>query len=184
MNRKMLSTRDLCYIGLSVAVIAVLAQIALPLPGGVPFSLQTFAVPLVAIVMGAKKGFIAAIVYILLGAVGVRVFAGFSGGLQTLVGPTGGYLLSFPFMALVVGLGADSGSKLKLAICLAAGSILNLSMGTLQLAFVNQLGLIQAFLAGMAPFIFIEVIKMNLAFQTGLRIRQTVNKIPVREAVG
>ena len=106
------------------------------------------------------------------------VFVGFSGGFHIIAGPMGGYLLSYPIMAFVVGAGADSGSKPKLAICLAIGSILNLLIGTLQLAFVNQIGIIQAFFAAMAPFILVEAIKMNLAYQIGQRVRLAVAGIP------
>ncbi len=72
--------RDICYIALFTALIAVLAQISIPLPGGVPLTLQTFAVPLAGLVLGSKRGTIATAVYVLLGAVGVPVFAGFSVG--------------------------------------------------------------------------------------------------------
>ncbi len=71
---KRVSTRSIVITGMFAAVIAVLAQVALPMPSGVPVTLQTFAIALTGVVLGAKLGMAAAGVYILLGAVGVPVF--------------------------------------------------------------------------------------------------------------
>ena len=72
--------RDLVYIAVFTAIIAVLAQISIPMPGGVPMTLQTFAVPLAGLVLGTKRGTLSALLYVLLGTLGVPVFAGLSGG--------------------------------------------------------------------------------------------------------
>ena len=89
------NTRDICYIALFTAVIAVMAQISIPMPLGVPMTMQTFAITLAAVVLGAKFSTLSTFIYLLLGAVGVPVLAGFSGGLDKFVGPTGGFLFSF-----------------------------------------------------------------------------------------
>ena len=90
------SVRDICYAGLFAAVIAVMAQISIPMPLGVPMTMQTFAITLAAVVLGSKLSAIASLVYLALGAVGVPVLANFSGGFDKFVGPTGGFLISFP----------------------------------------------------------------------------------------
>ena len=102
MNNK---TYDLATMGLMAAVTAIMAQIAIPMPQGVPMTLQTFAVTLAGIILGSKRGAISMLIYLLLGAVGLPVFSGFRGGLGMLVGPTGGFLISFPIMAFIIGLG-------------------------------------------------------------------------------
>ena len=168
--------RDMCSTALFTAVIAVLAQISVPMPLGVPLTLQTFAVPFTGIILGAKKGVAAVVVYLLLGALGAPVFTGFSGGFHRIIGPWGGFLLSFPFMALIVGLGADSGRKFWLAASLAAGSAVNLSMGTLQFALVSGVGLKEAFFAAAAPFIIIETLKMAAAFGAGGSVKHILKK--------
>jgi len=178
---KKLTIRDLCFIGIFVAVIAVLAQVSIPMPLGVPLTLQTFAVPLAAIVLGAKKGCIAAIVYMLLGAFGAPVFTGFGGGLHRITGPWGGFILSYPFMALIIGWGADrhDGSRrghVLLAVCLLLGSLLNLSMGTVQHSFVNEISLLASFASAFAPFIIVEMLKMAMAFVAGLQIRRILER--------
>ena len=101
------SVRDICYAGLFAAVIAVMAQISIPMPLGVPMTMQTFAITLAAVVLGSKLSAIATLVYLLLGAVGVPVLANFSGGIDKFVGPTGGFLTSFPIMAYIIGLGVE-----------------------------------------------------------------------------
>ena len=83
-----LSVRDMAYISAAVALIAVCAWISVPAP--VPFTLQTFAIFLCSAVLGARRGLIAVLLYVLLGALGLPVFAGMQGGFGVLVGATGG----------------------------------------------------------------------------------------------
>ena len=177
------STRELCHIGLFVAVTAIMAQIIIPLPV-VPFTMQTFAVALSAAVLGAKKGFVVLLIYILLGAVGVPVFTGFGAGFARITGPWGGYILSFPIFALIVGFGADKESKPWLALGLGVGVAVNLFLGSLQLSYVNQLSLSQALLSGFVPFIIPEIIKMTMVFAVAPRIRAASRKfMPVSSRV-
>lgn len=93
-------TKDIAYIALFAVVMAVCSWISIPTV--VPFTLQTFAVFLTVGVLGGKRGTLAVLVYILLGAVGVPVFAGFSGGISMLTGQTGGYIVGFLCSALVM----------------------------------------------------------------------------------
>jgi biotin transport system substrate-specific component len=90
------------------ALTAACSQIQVPLPfTPVPISLATLAVLVCGGTLGAKKGALAILVYILLGAVGVPVFAGFSGGLGVIAGPTGGYIIGYLPMAVIMGLFAQ-----------------------------------------------------------------------------
>jgi len=176
-----ITTHDLTLIALFVAIMAVLAQITVPFPL-VPLTMQTFAFFLAGIVLGAKRGVIAACIYLLLGAVGVPVFAAFHGGFGIIIGPTGGYLLSFPLVALTVGLAAEKADKatatkgkyLWLVSGLVVGIILNLSIGMLQLALVTRIGLQAAFLSGVFPFLVPELIKATLVLALAPKIRQIV----------
>ena len=85
MQKTNFKTLDLCMIGVVTAVIVIMAQISIPMPLGVPMTMQTFAITLAGIILGSKKGAVASLIYVLLGAVGVPVFANFSGGYQLLV---------------------------------------------------------------------------------------------------
>ena len=79
------SIKDICYVGLFTAVIAVMAQISIPMPLGVPMTMQTFAITLAAIILGAKFSTISCVIYLLLGAVGAPVLANFSSGFDKFV---------------------------------------------------------------------------------------------------
>ena len=96
---------SLVYMAMFVAIITVCAQIQIPMT--VPFTLQTLGIFMAAAMLGWKRGLISVAVYVLLGAIGVPVFAGFSGGIGVLGGPTGGYIIGFLFTALIVGLMTD-----------------------------------------------------------------------------
>lgn len=163
--------QDLCYIALFVALTAVLSQISIPLPGGVPLTLQTFIIPLAGILIGAKRGTIAAIVYLLLGAVGAPVFANFSGGFGTILGPTGGFLLSFPLMAAAAGLGAKQGGQAALLCGLVLGAVINYAVGTLWFVLMTGNTVQAALVACVLPFIPTAIIKIILADLLGQRCK-------------
>ena len=96
-------TRRLVFCALFTALIAVFSQLQLPV-GPVPVSLATLGVMLCGLLLGWRYGALAVGAYILLGAVGVPVFAGFQGGAGRLLGPTGGYIVGYLFYALLAGL--------------------------------------------------------------------------------
>ena len=91
---------DLVLISVSAALITICSWISIPL-GPVPFTLQTLGILAVMLTIGGRRGTIAILVYLALGAVGVPVFAGFKGGVMSFIGPTGGFLIGFVFGALV-----------------------------------------------------------------------------------
>ncbi len=97
-NKKII---DMALIALMAAIIAVCSWITVPI-GPVPITLQTFGVFLALRFLGGKKGTLAVIIYILLGAIGVPVFANFKGGLGAIMGPTGGYIIGFVLSGIVV----------------------------------------------------------------------------------
>ena len=94
------NTRDMIYIAMFAIIIAICSWISVP--ATVPFTLQTFGVFVTVGVLGGKRGSLSVLVYLLLGVIGVPVFAGFSGGLGVLLGSTGGYIIGFLFSALIM----------------------------------------------------------------------------------
>ncbi len=100
-----LSTTDLALVAGFAALVVVCAILpALNVTGIVPITLQTFGVLLAGAVLGAKRGFLAVLVYLALGAAGLPVFSGGNAGPAVLVGPTSGYLIGFPLAAALCGL--------------------------------------------------------------------------------
>ncbi|TCS95094.1 biotin transporter BioY [Hazenella coriacea] len=102
--------RDLVLIPLFTALLAVVSTFSIPL-GPVPITLQTLVVMLTGSVLGPKRGFLSMIVYIALAAVGAPVLAGGKSGLAALLGPTGGYIFSWPIAAFIIGVIVYSFSK-------------------------------------------------------------------------
>ena len=96
------SAKDMAYIAVFTALLAVCSWIAIPMPWGVAYTLQTLGVFLAVGVLGGKRGTLAVVVYLLLGAMGVPVFSGFQGGTAALLGTTGGYIAGFLFSALAM----------------------------------------------------------------------------------
>lgn len=102
-----LRIRAMTMAALFAALLAILSQIQIPLPSGVPVTMQTFGVALMGAVLGWKVGALSILVYLMMGFVGLPVFAGFGAGVAVLAGPTGGFLIGFVGMAILCGVGAE-----------------------------------------------------------------------------
>lgn len=164
-------------IGLFTAVIVIMAQIAIPMPLGVPMTMQTLAITLAGIVLGSKNGALASLIYMLLGAIGLPVFANFTGGWQSFFSPTGGFILSFPLMAYIIGFGIEHRSNWKgyPLVCLILGTALNFLCGTLMFCFLTNSNFSIGFTTCALPFIPTAVIKAFLAYIVGINIRRRLS---------
>ncbi|KAA0562120.1 biotin transporter BioY [Bacillus sp. CH30_1T] len=165
--------RVIIHCAIFAAITGIFAQIEIPLPL-VPISGQTLAVGITATILGSRYGAFAMICYAALGAVGVPVFAGFSGGAQVLVGPTGGYIFGFIVAAFFTGFILEK-TKFTIPMAMVAntvGMIITLILGTIQLKFVADLSWNQAMAAGVYPFIVVGLIKAFLASWIGITVRQ------------
>lgn len=174
MKKRTLDIQNLCMIGVMTAVICIMAQISIPMPLGVPMTMQTFAIALAGIILGSKNSSIATLIYVLIGSVGVPVFSNFTGGYERLIGPTGGFILSFPIMAYLIGLGVEYQSKFKgtLLLGLILGNAINLLCGTVMFCFISETDFVAGLTACVLPFLPVTVIKMWLAWTVGLRIKR------------
>ena len=169
MNNSKMSVKDLCGIALMAAVTAIMAQIAIPMPMGVPMTMQTFAITMAGVILGSKKGGLSILVYVLLGAVGVPVFAEFSGGIQNIIGPTGGFIISFPIMAYIIGLGVEMRKKKGMfTLMLILGTVLNYVVGVIMFCVVMDSTVMTAMAACVIPFIPTAIIKAVLASILGI----------------
>ncbi|MDP2210621.1 MAG: biotin transporter BioY [Candidatus Aquicultor sp.] len=156
---------------LVAALTAATAVVAIPI-GSVPVTLQVFFVLLAGLVLGPVYGALSMIVYMLLGIVGLPVFAGGAAGIGVVVGPSGGYLFGFILAAIVVGtIGMRGNNSIsQLAIAMGAGIVAIYVLGVVQLSLVTGMSLVQAVLAGAAPFIIFDVIKAVAAVAVARRI--------------
>ncbi|PKG24608.1 biotin transporter BioY [Niallia nealsonii] len=164
--------KNLILCSLFAAITAILAQLEIPLPY-VPISGQTLAVGLTATILGSKLGAISMICYTCLGAVGLPVFAGASGGIGVLVGPTGGYIFGFIAAAYITGYILEK-TTYSIPIALAAnivGMVITLIIGTIQLKFAMDISWSKSLAAGTYPFIAVGLIKAFLASWIGIIVR-------------
>jgi biotin transport system substrate-specific component len=147
-------------------LVAVCARIAIPLPGGVPFSMQPLAVMLTGLLLPSRLGFLALLEYVVAGALGAPVFALGNGGLAYLaVAPSAGYIYSYPFAAWVTGRIAEAGKVQVLRSFIAglAGLVVVYLLGNVYFAFHQHAGLVATIVAGTAPFIVFDIIKAAIA---------------------
>jgi len=176
MRKSSLSIRDLCLISVFAALIIALSPIPIPLPGGIPITLATFIIPFAGAVLGPKRGAIAALVYVLLGAAGLPIFSAFRGGLPMIIGPTGGFLLTFPLLAWIVGFFAERGHRLWLAVGLVVGFVVNFSAGMLYFSLITGQSLQTAFLVTTLPFLPVEPLKMCAVFLLAPMVRKALER--------
>lgn len=142
---------------------AVAAQIEIPLKP-VPLTLQTFFVLLSGAFLGRRNGFFSMSLYLLMGIAGVPVFAGASAGLHVLLGPSGGYLLAFPFAALTVGyLISIRHSRVFVLASMVAGLFLIFALGTVQLNFAYFHNWNESLKAGLLAFSLWDIVKLLAA---------------------
>lgn len=167
---------------LFAALIAVLAQVVIPLPL-IPITGQTFAIGLAATVLGSRHGTVATLLYVAMGCVGIPVFAQMSGGLGILLGPTGGFIVGFIPAAWAIGYYLEKTSFTFVQACIAnlIGMIITLAFGMVWLKFSASLSWTAAFLSSVAPFLVVGVIKAGLAAWIGIIVRNrltTANMLP------
>ena len=154
---------DIGMILVSVVLLGIMANIRIPL-WPVPITMQTFGVFAIAFFFGSRKGALSILAYVLAGALGFGVFAGYSSGMAEIMGPSGGYILGFLFMAFFVGLAIEKGHgrtrKSMWAVMLIGEAILYLfGLAVLWLNFPTW-SLWQVLMAGLIPFIIGDVLKI------------------------
>lgn len=167
------SLRSMILAAEFAAIIAVLSQFTIPF-GLIPLTGQTLAIGLSVTILGRKTGTYAILIYLLLGLIGLPVFAGMSGGVAVLFGPTGGYLVGFIINGLVTGdiLARTSFTYKWAVIANLIGAVLTLLFGTIWLKLSGQLDWIGAFQGGFVPFIIPGAIKAVAAAYLGILLRE------------
>ncbi len=170
------STKGLVYAALFGALTAAGAFIVIPLPP-VPITAQTFFLNVAAVLLGARLGALSQFIYVLLGVIGIPVFAGGKAGLGVIFGPTGGYLLGFVLAAFVIGIinhmKKNAGVFWNIFSMLIGMLIIYLA-GSLQLSLVATLSFYKALAVGALPFIPGDIIKIVLAAIVSARLKDRV----------
>jgi biotin transport system substrate-specific component len=171
------NVRFLTVCGLVAAVFCVLGPITVPI-GPIPVSLMPLALYVAAYVLGHKTTLVSVAVYLLLGAAGMPVFSGYQGGLAKLVGPTGGYLLGYLFLALILGLAAEQSHRraLPCVIGMLLGTAVLYTFGTVWFMVETQTPLWGALTMCVLPFVPVDLCKMALALPVGRSTHSALDK--------
>ena len=174
-------TTDLVYTAVAVTLITACSWINIPMT--VPFTLQTFAVFAVLLILGGERGTIATLVYVFMGSIGIPVFSGFSGGAGIILGKTGGYIIGFVFIGLIyMAFTKVFGNKTFVEItALLAGLIVCYAFGTAWFMFVymrdtGTVGLLAVLSWCVFPFVIPDLAKMAMAAVIARRIRPFVKQ--------
>lgn len=201
--RPLSRTRSIAFVGLTIAIMAVSAWVTVPL-GPIPFTLQMFAVTFAIVVLKPQEAIAAIVGYLLLGAIGVPMFSGMRGGVGVLAGPTGGFLWGYLFgvaaavlllmvvrsrsarreaqadpasaaaltgMQKVLGFLRVAGVEIVAGILFTAISYL---CGWAQYMAVAGVGPEAAFLACIAPFVVVDLIKIVAAVACARAVKAIV----------
>ncbi|MCL0090986.1 biotin transporter BioY [Dehalococcoidia bacterium] len=168
-----ISTRGMVFAAIFAALTAVGAFIAIPI-GPVPISLQSLFVHLAGALLGSRLGALSQFIYVLVGVMGLPVFAGGASGLGVLLGPRGGYLIGFVAGAYITGKLIEMREKpgfLWIAMSCVAGLVVIYIVGMLQLSIVADLPVTGALAVGVVPFLIGDAIKIIAATFITLKLR-------------
>lgn len=169
-----ISTKTIATIGMFTAVLSVLSILTIPMPSGVPVTLQTFAMALCGYVLGAKKGTASTLLYILLGTIGVPVFAGMTGGPSWLVGYSGGFIWGFIFLTMLCGIGMKQKNVIVRIVLGITGLAVCHLLGVIQFSIVASTPIPASFVAVSVPYIAKDVISVVGAYVVALPIRKAL----------
>lgn len=172
-------TQSLTLIGLTAAVTCILGPLSIAIPlSPVPLSFTNLALYFTAMILGCRKGTVSYLIYLLIGLIGIPVFSGFTAGPGKLLGPTGGYLIGFIFLALISGYFAErfSGNLFMCFIGMILGNAVTYFFGTLWLSFQANLSFGAALAAGVIPYLPGDAVKTVLGVLAGSAVRSRLFK--------
>ena len=177
-----LRTKDLVLTALMAAVLCIVSPWSVNI-GPIPVSFSLFAIYLTMYLLGAKLGTLSVLIYLLIGLLGLPVFSNFTGGPQKLFGPTGGFLIGYLPMALLIGLFLDHTQKehltfrrmlLRIVVIFACTLVLY-GFGTVWYVFQSGTDFLAALSVTVLPFLPIDLIKNVLAALLGPAIRKRIH---------
>jgi biotin transport system substrate-specific component len=184
---KNIQLRDLIYAALLAALTCVLSFVTIPLPiSSVPITGQTLAVMLAGCVLTTRQAAFSMITFLLLGIIGLPVFAGGASGMPEIAGPRGGYLIGFLIGAIVISLLKGKNNNIvRLGIANVTGGIVAIYIfGVLRLSLYKGLGLHAAIVGGALPFIPGDILKVLIATFVGVAVnRQLKHIIPLKDSM-
>lgn len=162
MNGNLSKTQKSVYGALMCTIIVICSQITLPMPSGIPFTLQTFAIALAGGMLGKKQGILVYMVYLILGLCGFPVFSGFTGGISKFFGITGGFLWGFCFIVLLSAVARQKTVFACIGLSLIAVALCHLC-GIIQFSYISGTSFKLSFFIVSAPYMVKDIISFIFA---------------------
>ena len=153
--------QNLTLTALMAAVLCIIGPFVIPI-GMVPMSLTNMVIYLTVLLLDKKRATISVAIYLMIGFIGLPVFAGFIGGAGKLLGPTGGYLIGYLVLSWIAGTILEKLEKTKI-LALSIGTVGLYLVGTIWLMFQSKLNLMAALSVGVFPFVVFDVLKIVIA---------------------
>ena len=168
------STKEIVMVGLCAAIMCVAGPFAVPIPiSPVPISLTPFVIFVIAYVLPPKLCTLSTFIYLMLGAIGLPVFSGFSGGAGKLAGPTGGYLIGFLLTAFICSVFNSRFNKNILsAVGMICGAAAYYLFGTVWFTVQQDVSFYAAFVSCVLPYLFGDALKIAAAMLIGSQLRR------------
>jgi biotin transport system substrate-specific component len=176
LSNKTTPLRRMVYAAMFGSLTAIGSFIVIPLQP-LPMTLQTLFTGLAGVLLGGYTGALSQIIYVLLGIIGLPVFAGGKAGFGTLLGPTGGYLIGFIVGAYVIGKIVEARRETGLAwivLALVAGNLVIYTLGTIQLSLVTHFSWLKSLMIGVVPFLVGDLLKLLAAAWLALKLRKNI----------
>lgn len=183
-----MKTRELTLSALMIATLIICSQLSIPI-GIVPITLQTFAILIIGMTLSVKNCLLVTTGYLVLGLTGLPVFAGGTGGIQSVLSPAFGFAIGFIPAAALIAYYLSKQTFLALWHYLLIGTLATLVIYIIGLVYMNfiltviigsQLSLIQLLMAGMIPFIPGDLLKIILSSAVAVRLRPSFSIFPVK----
>ena len=164
-EKNKVNVRAMVFTAIIAALICVASPFSIPMPGLVPISLGTFAIYLGSALLGCKRATVAVAVFILIGAVGLPVFTGFTGGFAKLLGVTGGYIIGYVPLAYITGIFSEKFNNkiFFMPVGMILGTIALYVFGTAWFMIATGSNLEAALMSCVVPFLIGDSIKIAVA---------------------
>lgn len=169
--------KELTKMSICIAIICVSAYISFPLPfTPTMITAQTIAINLVALILTSKQSFLVVLLYIFLGAFGLPVFSGGTGGFGKLFGPTGGFIIGFLVIAPLISYlkGKNNSFKRYLFVTIFVGMIILYAVGAVYMSIVQKISIIAALSIAVFPFIFGDILKCFLSSFIAVKLNKAL----------
>ena len=160
---------------LMIGILVCLAQVTITLPSAVPITLQTLAIYLIASFLTPEHAFFSTLGYLIMGAVGIPVFSHLNGGLSAIFGPTGGFLFSFPIMALVMSMIITHDRSLKgHVLAMVIGTVICYGIGSMYFMLMMKTTLMATLMTCVFPFLLGDALKIAVSCVLALKLEKIV----------